>query len=106
MHTFRLGTHELGVNAMCFGPNKAERKQRVCRCWDKNVVDDERRVFECAALQAQHPLLPSLPIATDPDAMIRTAMGLDADGKRWCATADCLTKHMAKCQQLLTVPVV
>jgi hypothetical protein len=32
MAAFRLGTRELGVNAMRFGPNKVERKQRVCKC--------------------------------------------------------------------------
>jgi hypothetical protein len=108
MAAFRLGTHELGVNAMRFGPNKAERKQRVCKCCDKNVVDDERHVFECAefaTLRAQHPLLPSLPLATDPDATMRTAMDMDADGKRWRALADYLIKHMTKRQQLLAAIV-
>ncbi len=93
-----LGTHELGVNAMRFGPSKVERKQRVCKCCDKNVVDDERHVFECAelaTLRAQHPLLSSLPIATDPDATMRTAIDMDADGKRWRALADYLIKHKA-----------
>ncbi len=47
MAAFCLGTHELGVNAMRFGPNKAERKQRVCKCRDMSVVGDERHVFEC-----------------------------------------------------------
>ncbi len=56
---------------------------------------------ELAALRAQHPLLPSLPTATDPDATMRTAMDMDADGKRWRALADYLINHMAKLQQLL-----
>jgi hypothetical protein len=74
----------------------------------ENVVDDERHVFECAefaTLRAQHPLLPSLPLATDPDATMRTAMDMDADGKRWRALTDYLIKHMTKRQQLLAAIV-
>ncbi len=72
---------------MRFGPNKVERTQRVRKCCDKNMVDDERHLFECAefaTLRAQLPLLPPppLPVATDPDVTMRTAMDMDADGKR------------------------
>jgi hypothetical protein len=93
---------------MRFGPNKGERKQHACKCCDKNVVDDERHVLECAkfaALRAQHPMLPCVPVATYPDATMHTAMDMDADGKRWRAYADYLLKHMAKRQQLLAVTV-
>jgi hypothetical protein len=61
--TFRLGAHDLGLNAMRFGPRKRQRSQRVCQLCTLNCVDDERHVFECPAqafadLRAQYPLLP------------------------------------------------
>jgi hypothetical protein len=36
---------------------------------------------------------------------MRTAMDIDADGKRWRALADYLIKHMTKRQQLLAAIV-
>ncbi len=101
---FRIGTHDLGVNAMRFGPHKAERKQRVCKCCNQGEVDDERHVFECVEftdLRAQHPRLPTLPTASDQDAIMHAAMNLDADGQRWRALAEYLIKHMARRNMLL-----
>ncbi len=45
MASFRLGSYEIRVNAVRLGPNKVERKQRVCRWCDKDVVHDERHVL-------------------------------------------------------------
>ncbi len=105
--TFRLGTHDLDVNAMRFGPRKTQRNQRLCRCCDRGCVDDERHVFECpafAALRVQHPLLPTPPPyqgTPDPDAAMRRSMELEEDEKRWRALADYLIKHMALRRRLL-----
>jgi hypothetical protein len=87
---------------MRFGPDNVQRKHRVFRCCDKTVVDDVQFVFECAefaTLRTQHPLLPSLPAATDPGTTMRTAMDMDADSKRWHAMADHLTEHGSNWRQ-------
>jgi hypothetical protein len=47
--TFRLGAHDLDVNAMRFGPHKQQRRQRVCQLCTMTCVDDECHVFECPA---------------------------------------------------------
>jgi hypothetical protein len=103
---FRLGTHDLGVNAMRFGPRKKQRNQRLCQCCTMGFVDDERHVFECPAfaeLRAQYPLLPSPPPyqgTPDPDTTMRQCMAVDGE-QRWLALSDYLVKHFAMRRRLL-----
>ena len=104
--TFRLGTHDLAINAMRFGSRKKQRNQRLCQCCSSACVDDERHVFECTAfaeLRAQYPLLPSPPPyqgTPDPDAAMRRCMELESE-QQWLALADYLIKHMAMRRRLL-----
>ena len=104
---FRLSTHSLGVNAMRFGQHKVERSQRVCKCCDMDMVDDERHVFECPAfaeLRAQHSPVPTLlpyKQLADPDKAMRECMDLGDDEQRWRALAAFLAKHMAMRRRVL-----
>jgi hypothetical protein len=106
--TFRLGAHDLGVNAMRFGPRKQQRNQRVCQLCTMNCVDDEYHVFECPAqafadLRAQYPLLSSLPsyhTTPVPDTAMRQCMELERE-QQWLELADYLIKHFALRRRLL-----
>lgn len=55
---FRMGSHNLDVEARRYGENRATRSQRICRCCDMMKVEDETHfMMECPLYLKERSLL-------------------------------------------------
>jgi hypothetical protein len=94
MTAFRLGSHDLGVNASRFGSNRLDPTDRFASCCEQHVVGDERHVFKFsrfAELRAQHPFLPTILQQQAPIEIMRARFYPEHDGQQWHALASYLT---------------
>ncbi len=66
------------------------------------AVDVERHVDPAfAGLRVQHPLLPTPPIPTEPDSVMRACMDLEDNERRWRVLVDYLIKYTAMRRRML-----
>ena len=109
--TFRMSAHCLNIESMRWGrgAQHVQRNNRLCKCCDNQVREDEAHVFECPAyadLRAEYAdILPiGIPVQ-EIDIWMRTYMNHGNNAHSWRRLADLLIKIMAVRESIVAPPV-